>query len=587
MVDNATGDVVASGWGSSFSFTPGEEPDSYTATMTATDEYGVSGTGSTIISVVDNPPSVSLSASPQTQNAGSVGTVYFSGSVSGSSNTYNESWQVVDNATGDVVASGTGESFSFTPGEDADSYTATMTATDEYNVSGTGSTTIVINDSAPGVSLSATPQTQNADQVGVVNFSASVTAYAPLSSESWQIVDNATGGVVAWGTGETFSFTPGQQPDSYTATFTATDVEGLTSSGSVTIGVVDNLSVSLSASPQTQNADQVGTVNFTGSVSGTTSFNESWQIVDNATGDVVAWGGGSSFSFTPGEQPDSYTATLSVSDEYGVTGSASVTISVVDNLSVSLSASPQTQNADQVGLVSFSGSVSGTTSLSENWQIVDNATNQVVASGTGSSFSFTPGEGPDSYTATLTVTDEYGVSSSASATTSVVDNAPSVSLSASPQTQDADAVGAVNFTGTLSGTTTTSFSESWQIVDNATGDVVASGTGTSFSFTPGADADSYTATLTATDEYGVSASASTTININDDAPSVSLSASPQTQTADQVGTVNFSASVTAYASLNSENWQVVDNATGEVVASGSGKASASRPAKGPIVTRPP
>ena len=224
IVDNNSGEVMASGTGSSFSFTPSEGPDSYTATLTVTDAFGLSGTGSVTISVVDNAPNVSLSASPQTQDADQAGAVSFTGSVSGSSNTYSETWQIVDNATGSVVDSGTGENFSFMPTQWTDSYTATMTATDEYGVSGSGSTTIVINDSPPVVNLIVSPPSQYADQAGTFTITASVTAYAPIMSESWQVVDNATGSVVASGTGSTFSFTPGEQPDSYTATMTATDI---------------------------------------------------------------------------------------------------------------------------------------------------------------------------------------------------------------------------------------------------------------------------------------------------------------------------------------------------------------------------
>ena len=114
-----------------------------------------------------------------------------------------------------------------------------------------------------------------------------------------------------------------------------------------------------------------------------------------------------------------------MTDAYGQTGSASTTISVADAAPVvSLGADQPSQTVGSVGNVNFNGNVTSSLGYDANWTIIDQATNQVVASGTGTTFGFTPGQNPDSYTATLTVTDIYGQTGSASTSISVADTAP-------------------------------------------------------------------------------------------------------------------------------------------------------------------
>ena len=195
-------------------------------------------------------------------------------------------------------------------------------------------------------------------------------------------------------------------------------------------------------------------MNFTGSVSADSGYDANWTIIDQATDQVVASGPGTSFGFTPGQNPDSYTATLTVTDVYGQTGSASTSISVADTAPiVSLSADQPSQTTGSVGTVNFTGSVSADSSYTATWSVVDENSQQVVASGSGANFSFTPGQDPNSYVATLTAGDAYGLIGSASSTIVVAPPVgPGITAIGTNGATDGSTDGTITFTADTSGT---------------------------------------------------------------------------------------------------------------------------------------
>ena len=214
--------------------------------------------------------------------------------------------------------------------------------------------------------------------------------------------------------------------------------------------------MSLSADRSSQTVGSVSTVNFTGSVTTNSNYTANWSVFDENSQQVVASGSGANFSFTPGQDPATYVATLTATDTYGMSNSVSTSISVSDTAPlVSLSADQPSQIAGLVGTVNFTGNVTASSGYVANWTIVDLATNQLVSSGAGTSFSFTPGQNPDTYIATLTVTDAYGQTGSASTSVSVSEITPVVSLGVDQPSQTAGSVGNVNFTGNVTATLVT------------------------------------------------------------------------------------------------------------------------------------
>ena len=77
-------------------------------------------------------------------------------------------------------------------------------------------------------------------------------------------------------------------------------------------------------------AGSVSAVSFSGEVTASSSYNASWQVVDQNTQQVVASGSGTDFNFTPSQNPDIYVATLTATDAQNETSSASVSIGVID-----------------------------------------------------------------------------------------------------------------------------------------------------------------------------------------------------------------------------------------------------------------
>jgi PKD repeat protein len=506
-------------------------PGSDTATVTVTDADNVSSSSSVAVTVNDVAPTVTLSG----PSAGDVGiALTFTGTATSVSPAvqaagFTYSWTFGDGTTG----TGAGPSHSFAS---AGSYTVKVTATDEYGKTGTASGSIIVSTS-PTVSAGSA-LTVNAGSSLTFSQATESGGVAPLTY-SWAFGD---------GTSSSGSLHPSHtyaNPGSDTATVTVTDANNVSSSSSVAV-TVNDVAPSVTLSGPTKG--DVGTsLTFTATATSISpavqaaGFTYKWDFGDG----VNAKGGGSSHAYgTAG----SYTVTVTATDEYGKTGTASETITISTPPTVS-AGSALTVNAGSSLTFSQATESGGVAPLTYSWAFGD---------GSNSSGSLNPSHtyaNPGSDTATVTVTDGNNVSSSSSVTVTVNDVPPTVTATI-PATGSVGA--AVNFSASATDVSpavvAAGFTYSWNFGDGGSG----TGATPSHNFTA---AGTYTVTATATDEYGKTGTASGTIVISS---ASGLTVSAGSSITSIVGSiVNFAGSVSGGTAPYTYSWNF-----GDIVPSG-------------------
>jgi PKD repeat protein len=338
--------------------------------------------------------------------------------------------------------------------------------------------------------VSAGPN-QTANEAAMVHFQGTASGNGRLSY-SWTFGDGGT----AMGTLTPSHFYYNQ--GSYTATLTVTSTNGQHGTANAVVTVKDVAPTVTIGGPYTGSAK--APVSFTASASSpspvdqTAGFTYQWQFGDGTSGS----GSSPSHSYA---LDGIYTVNVTATDKDGAQGRASTSVKVYPVASVG-----SNLTGNEGSTFNFQGSAIGG-SLSDHWDFGDGST----ADGT-----LTPSHvyvNPGSYTATLTVTDSAGLSSSSSLAVTVNDLPPTVTLSA-PASGTAGTL--VSFTASASSSSpveqAAGFGYQWQFGDGTTG----SGSSPSHAY---ALDGIYTVTVTATDVDGAQGTASRVVNIN---PSISI-----------------------------------------------------------------
>lgn len=356
------------------------------------------------------------SAPPQANITADVsgGTVPFTVNLSGASSTGSISsyqWDFGDGSTG----TGTTVAHTFTT---AGSRTVQLTVLDANNQSSVATTTITANapvvNTPPIAAITTSASSGTAPVTITFNGSGSTAGSSAIASYSWSFGDGST----ASGATASHSFTTA---GTFTTTLTVTDSKGLTSSASTAITVaapviltpptaVVATSTAAGPAPLTVNLDGSGSK----AASGSTISSYAWSFGDGAS----ASGATTSHSFT---SAGTYTATLTVTDNKGLTSSAStpivVSAPVVVNKAPSAVINATPTSGTSPLIATFDGSASSDsdgTIASYIWNFGDGST----ASGKTATHTYTT---KATFTATLTVKDNQGASTTASTTINVQD----------------------------------------------------------------------------------------------------------------------------------------------------------------------
>ncbi|WMT49953.1 MAG: PKD domain-containing protein [Thermoplasmatales archaeon] len=519
----------ASGASGSFSSTTASNPTwtasgtgSVTFTLTVTQSGGYTFQGTTSAEI-NSDPAVTISSSPSTSDVGQ--RVDFSTAASGGSGTYSSYSYVLYDGTStsdSQLTSGTTSSFSYTFAS-AGQFLLDYSVTDSNGYTKTTSLTQIVNTD-PSVSISSS---QNPTDTGKsITLTASVSGGTTPYSYQWYEDSNAVSGA----TSSTYS------PGTYSASGTynyyveITDAAGY-SVDSNTITETVNSGPTVSASSNVSSADVNYPIEFSASPSGGTSpYSYSWTL----SGTQVSTSQDFSYTFTTA---GSYTMEATVTDSVGETYSASVTVTINNNPSVSITSS---QNPTDAGnSVTFTASeTGGTGAISYAWTI------NGASEGSGSTLSYSFSSS-GTYTVDVTVTDSDSHTATYSLSETVYSD-PSVSVSSSQNPTDIG--NSVTFTASASGGSG-SYTYQWYLNSASISGATSSTYTTSFS---SSGTEEFYVIIH--DSVGNSAQSSTldeTVNVD---PSVSISSS---QNPTDVGnSVTFTASATGGTGSYSYQWYV-------------------------------
>jgi PKD repeat protein len=512
------GDAYSSGSGANFSFTP-DDNGTYVVTLTATDDDGGTDTDGVTVTA-DNvaPTGAAISGAPVSSNEGTAINLTGSATDAGSGDTITYSWTVTKN--GNAYASGAGSSFSFTP-DDNGTYDVILTATDDDGGTDTDTASITVNNVAPSnVTISGAPDSSPEGTQINVTGSADDAGSADTLTYGWAVTKD--GNAFANGAGSNFSFTPDDNA-SYVVTITATDDDGDSTSASHTITVTNaNPAPSIAGAPVGTIAEGTA-VNLSASATDAGSNDTStyaWSVTKN--GDAFDSGVGANYSFTPDDNGE-YIVTLTATDNDGGSASTTATINVTNaNPVASISGAPvgHVNEGDAVNLTAGATDDGSADTHTYAWAVTKNG--DAYASGTGSSFSFTPDDN-GSYVVTLTATDDDGGTDTDTVTV-IADN-----VNPNATTIHGTPVGAIegdeidlSATSSDIGSADT-VTYAWSVTKN--GDAYADGSGVNFSF-PTDDNGTYVVTLTATDDDGGTDTDTVTINVANFAPLVGITDAP-------------------------------------------------------------
>ena len=393
-----------------------------------------------------------------------------------------------------------------------------------------------------GVNASNVPSVESGNAPLTVNFNGTgSTAVRPIASYAWDFGNGETA------TGPT-AFTTYSTPGTYQAKLTVTDDQGDKD--------VSIRTITVNTPPNVPPTAAIGSSGTGGQAPYTVSFDGTGSSDPDGSIASYAWDFGNDRTATTPTgsatytQPGTYTATLTVTDNQGATGTATRQIVVTGAPNVPPNAVIRTVSV--AGTIPLTVNLSGGNSndpdgtiASYAWDLGNGQT------GSGASIQAIYNEA-GSYTVSLTVTDDRGATSTQTLVIEVSEDsniAPGADFVA--DTVSGTAPLQVNFDGSASADVDgTIASYAWNFGNGQNGTGVTPPAAT-YTF-PG----TYVATLTVTDNKGATGTASQTITVNpppNQSPSGSITASVTTGSApllvqlSSAGSVDPDGAVTGYA----------------------------------------
>ena len=436
--------------------------------------------------LVTLPPLPSL-AGPTTGLEGSL--VELVGSAvdrSGANSPIRLDWTVAKN--GSAFAAGTGGEIRFTPNDDG-IYEVTLTATDDEGASDTITHTVDVANVAPTPSITGPATGSFAEPVSLTGSATDPAGANDVVSLAWSVTRE--GVFFSDGTGGAIQFTP-DAAGLYRVTLAASDEDGGSNNAEHLVNVMSIKPAPSIAGPATGLEGQL--LSFAGTSASTgESVTFSWTVAKGSA--PFATGTGSDIQFTPDDN-GSFVITLTATNSVGSTN-ISRSVSVANVAPTPLITGPATGREGEV--IAWAGSATDPAGANDTvnllWSVTQGGLQ--VASGSGTSFQFRPGD-DGQYVLTLIASDEDGGSASTELIVSVDNVAPTASLSGptsgiegSPLTLLGSATDPAGSHDILTFT--------WLVAKD--GLAFASGSGRNIRFTPDNNG-LYQVTLTVSDEDG-------------------------------------------------------------------------------------
>ena len=298
---------------------PVDETGTWTWFASATDPSGNTGTATGTFEVIDTtPPVVTAAATPAIQEAG------LPTNITASATDY-----AVATANVTIAGVGTfpmafdGGSWYYEAAFPLGTQAFAVAATDASGNMGSDAGTFdVVDTTSPVVTAAATPSTQSFGLA--VNITADVTDYAVASVEV--TITGVVGTFPMALTAGTWHYAAVFPAGAHAFNVTATDTSGNSGSATGSFTIVDTVAPTAEAGADLAvKTDELFVFNGSGSTDDAGISSYSWAMDVNGT--LVTLGGvGPSYAF---DEPGTYTATLTVTDIGGNTGTDAVTVTVL------------------------------------------------------------------------------------------------------------------------------------------------------------------------------------------------------------------------------------------------------------------
>ncbi len=512
----------------------------YTVALTIADDVGQTGTAASTKTILDRPPTAMFTEDKT--SALTRETIGFDASLTNDSDgtavTY--SWDFGDAST----SSGAFVSHSYAA---AGTYIVTLTVTDDDGLTGSQTSTKTISDQPPIVIFQEDQSTALTGET--------ITLAISSSDSDGTII----GTMVDWGDGTVNSLPgaattdnhPYSKAGSFTVTVTVTDDAGLTGSSQATKTINDRPPVA-SFTEAATTALTGAPINFDASASTDPDgsiVTYSWDFGDGSTDAGLTV----NHSFAKAGQ---YTVTLTVTDDNGLTGSQT-SAKTIDDQPPSVTFTEDKTSAltgETISLTITSSDVDGTvTGTQVDWG--DGTVNNLAGAASNDSHSYSKA---GSFTVTVTVTDDAGLTSNSQSIKTVNDRPPIASFSESSTTVLTGV--SINFDASTSSDPDGSINAySWDFGDGNTD----AGQTVSHAY---AKAGIYLVTLTVTDDNNSQNSSTSTKTINDQSPVASFIESLSTAPTGTSIVFDSSTSSDPDGSIAAYAWDFGDGSKGTGVA---------------------
>ena len=517
----------------------------YTVTLTVTNGAGSDST--TQIVTVDDPPTAAFTSSPAAVAApGALVSFDASASAPGdpSGAITDYSWNFGDGAPVDDTSATAAASHAYTsPGI----YTVTLTATDDLGVSATATEQVTVD--APAAAFTTTPATVVAPGT-TISFDAtgSTDPQGTITDYQWNFGDGTPVDDAGTSTGVQRAYAA---RGTYTVTLTVTNNFGQTSTTTHTVTVDDPPTPAFASSPA-----------IVAAPGATVSFNASTSAPGASGGTITDY----SWNFGDGTPVDDTSATAAASHAYALPGVYTVTLTTTDDLGVSATTTHQITVDAPAAAFTPSAAVSApgaTVTFDASGSTDPEGTITDYSWNLGHNYTVDTGTSPSLQrqfwhrgvrTVTLTVTNNFGQTSTATHTVTV-DDPPTPAFASSPAIVAAPGA-TVSFNASASapgasGGTITDYS--WNFGDETPVDDTSTTAAATHAY---ALTGTYTVTLTATDDLGVTGTATEQITV--DAPSPAFTTSPNTPAPGSSVTLDASGSTDPEGTITDYSWNFGD-----------------------------